>query len=67
MEQGPDERSDQTTEGVTSGGGEGSGGVEARLRAEGHEQRGPESDPVDEASAESFPASDPPSGSSPAE
>jgi hypothetical protein len=67
VEQGSDERSSQTTEGVTAGEGEGSGGTETRPPAERHEQPSPETDPLDESSAESFPASDPPSRSIPVE
>lgn len=64
MEQGPDELSERTMEGVDASG-EGSDGVPAGSEAEHHERSG-EPEAVDEGSEESFPASDPPSGTNPA-
>jgi hypothetical protein len=52
---------------VIAGAGEGSGSDRTRLEPERRERALREPDPVDEGSAESFPASDPPSGTSPAE
>ena len=70
MEQGPDELSDRTMEDMGPGGEE---GIRARVEDErrehlqGRRQQGEQRNPVDEGSEESFPASDPPSGTSPAE
>src|SRR5919198_1273697 len=68
VEQGPDELSDRTMEDMGAGSEE---GARARLEDERREQRegrkgqSGEPDPVDEGSEESFPASDPPSGTIP--
>ncbi|HEY8200365.1 MAG TPA: hypothetical protein VII47_03335 [Actinomycetota bacterium] len=68
MEPGPDELSDRTTEDMGAGSEEGTRARledERRDRREGRSGENGESDPVDEGSEESFPASDPPSATSP--
>jgi hypothetical protein len=76
MEQGPDELSDRTMEDMGAGGQEGTRARledERRSKAEEGRQDGEEPDlpdlpdSIDEGSEESFPASDPPSETSPAE